>query len=442
VATSSDDRTVKIWDASAGNELLTLVGHTDQVLNVAFSADGKQVVGPSTDRTTLIWDSETGNQLYKLAGHTNGVQDASFSPDGKHIVTASDDGSSIVWDAAPSHEIAAISTSPIWRSAINQDRTRLATRQDQSRFTVWDLTRSEPIMTFIDQGAHQADVQADIAISPDGKRVAYATNNSVKVWDVENNKQMFHLAPNKQNIQPSYVGIPIFSTDGKRILDYFDYPQEGQVLRRVLIWDATSGVQMAELSLPKIEGTFGAIAQSPDGTRLVVGDNSGAVRLFDAQTGEMLSEEHNPSFIVYVLFSPDGKQYIAASVDGTALVRDTTTGNTLFPMLTNSATIYDMNYSSDGKYIATAGLDGVVKVWDANTGKELHTLQASSAQVRGAHFSANGTHLFTTGMDGVIREYTLNIQELVELAKARLTRSLTVEECKKYLHAEQCPNEP
>jgi WD40 repeat protein len=175
-----------------------------------------------------------------------------------------------------------------------------------------------------------------------------------------------------------------------------------------------------------------AIALSPDGTRLVSGDSSGAVRLFDAQTGGKLREEHNSSFVNYVLFSPDGKQYIAASVDGTALVRDTATGSTLFPALTNSATIYDMSYSSDGKYIATAGLDGVAKVWDANTGKELHTLQASSAQVRGAHFSANGTHLFTTGMDGVIREYTLQTDELVELAKARLIRSWTTEECQSF----------
>jgi hypothetical protein len=66
-------------------------------------------------------------------------------------------------------------------------------------------------------------------------------------------------------------------------------------------------------------------------------------------------------------------------------------------------------------------------------------LQASSAQVRGAHFRANGTHLITTGMDGVIREYTLNIEELVELAKARLTRSLTTEECQQYLHVAACP---
>jgi WD40 repeat protein len=163
------------------------------------------------------------------------------------------------------------------------------------------------------------------------------------------------------------------------------------------------------------------------------------VRLFDAQTGEMLREEHNSGFVDNVLFSPDGKQYISANVDGTAVVRDTATGNTLFPALTNSATIYGIDYSADGKYIATAGLDGVAKVWDANTGKELHTLQGSSAQIRSAHFNADGTHLITTGMDGVIREYTLRIEELVELAKARLIRSWTTDECQKLLHAGQCP---
>jgi hypothetical protein len=61
--------------------------------------------------------------------------------------------------------------------------------------------------------------------------------------------------------------------------------------------------------------------------------------------------------------------------------------------------------------------------------------------VRGAHFSANGTHLITTGMDGVIREYTLNIEELVELAKARLTRTWTTDECQQFLHVEACPAE-
>ena len=41
LATGSWDRTVKIWEAATGKELLTLTGHTSYVYTVAFSPDGK-----------------------------------------------------------------------------------------------------------------------------------------------------------------------------------------------------------------------------------------------------------------------------------------------------------------------------------------------------------------------------------------------------------------
>jgi WD40 repeat protein len=442
VATASGDQTAKIWDANTGKELVTLLGLVDQVTNVAFSPDGKQVAGTSFDHTTMVWNSETGDQLYRLTGHTDVVQDARFSPDGKHIVTASNDGSAIVWDAESSHEMSEIAVAPIWRSSISQNGNRLATRESGSEFIVWDLAQRQPILRFTDTDAHQVDVMATLAISADGKRIVYATGNSLCVWDVASGEQVLNLAPTDKDTQPSFVGVPSFSADGKRILGIFDYPQVPTgVERHAVIWDSMSGAQLADFVVAKGNLIGGAIALSPDGTRLVVGDSSTAVRLFDAKSGESLSEEHNDSFVVHVAISPDGKQYAAASLDGTAVIRDMATGKVLFPPLTQSATIYQLEYSPDGKYISTAGFDGVAKVWDANTGKELHTLQASSAQVRGAHFSADGTHLITTGMDGVIREYTLNIEELVELAKARLTRTWTADECQQYLHVATCPVE-
>src|SRR5215207_7662469 len=443
VATASGDQAAKIWNAETGKEIVTLSGLADQVTNVAFSPDGKQLAASSWDHTTLIWDSENGNQLYRLTGHTDVVEDVCFSPDGKHVVTASDDGSAIVWDAEARHEVSAIAAAPIWRSSISQDGNRLATRHSGSEFIVWDLVRRQPILTFIDADAHQVDVMATLAISPDGQHVAYATGNSIRVWDVASGKQVLNLAPANKNIQPSFVGVPSFSADGKRVLGIFDYPQAPTgVERHALIWDAISGAQLDDFVVAKGNLIGGAIAMSSDGTRLVVGDSSATVRVFDTRSGESLSEQHNDSFVVHVAISPDGKQYAAASIDGTAVVRDMATGKVLFPPLTQSATIYQLEYGPDGKYISTAGFDGVAKVWDASTGKELHSLQGGSSQVRGAHFSADGTHLITTGMDGVIREYTLNIEELVELAKARLTRTWTTDECQQYLHVEQCPAQP
>lgn len=442
VATAGGDQTAKIWNAETGKEIVTLSGLADQVTNVAFSPDGKQLAASSWDETTLIWNSENGNQLYRLAGHTEVVEDVRFSPDGKHIVTASDDGSAIIWDAEASHEVSALAAVPIWRSAISPDGKRLGTRHAESEFIVWDLARRQPLVTFVDPDAHQVDVMATLAISPDGQRVVYATGNSLRVWDVASGKQVLNLAPADKDIQPSFVGVPSFSADGKRILGIFDYPQAPTgVERHALIWDSISGAQLADFVVAKGNLLGGAIALSPDGTRLVVGDSSAAVRVFDARSGESLSEEHNDSFVVHVAISPDGKQYAAASIAGTAVVRDMATGKVLFPPLTQSGTIYQLEYSPDGKYISTAGFDGVAKVWDASTGKELHSLQVGSAQVRGAHFSADGTHLITTGMDGVIREYTLDIEELVQLAKARLTRTWTTDECQQYLHVEACPSE-
>jgi WD40 repeat protein len=89
----------------------------------------------------------------------------------------------------------------------------------------------------------------------------------------------------------------------------------------------------------------------------------------------------------------------------------------------------------------TGSEDNTAKVWDVATGRELLTLPGSSGGVKGVAFSAsdNGAHLAVAGADGVIRLFLLRIDDLLALARTRVTRSLTTEECQKYLHVEQCP---
>jgi WD40 repeat protein len=55
LASGSDDRTIRLWDAASGALLRTLEGHTYTVNSVAFSPDGRLLASASDDRTVKIW---------------------------------------------------------------------------------------------------------------------------------------------------------------------------------------------------------------------------------------------------------------------------------------------------------------------------------------------------------------------------------------------------
>jgi len=123
-------------------------------------------------------------------------------------------------------------------------------------------------------------------------------------------------------------------------------------------------------------------------------------------------------------------------------IRDTATGQELLDLSGHTSTVNSVAFSPDDRYIATSSGDSAAKVWDANTGKQLLSLTGHTDRVTDVSFSPDGTHLVTAGADGTVRVYLLKIDELIALARSRLTRSLTTAECRQYLHMEQCPAEP
>jgi WD40 repeat protein len=96
---------VRVWDAATGQETLSLKGHTDAVLSVAYSPDGHRIASASKDRTVKVWDTATGLETLSLKGHTdaviNVVMSVAYRPDGQQIASASFDRTVKVWDARP-----------------------------------------------------------------------------------------------------------------------------------------------------------------------------------------------------------------------------------------------------------------------------------------------------------------------------------------------------
>ncbi len=70
------------------------------VLCVAFSPDGHRLATSSEDQTVRLWDAETGQEVLTLHGHTDIVPSVVFSPDGNRLVSAGADGTVQIREAA------------------------------------------------------------------------------------------------------------------------------------------------------------------------------------------------------------------------------------------------------------------------------------------------------------------------------------------------------
>src|SRR5437016_1293071 len=100
LASASDDKTVRLWDAGTGAARQILKGHLDWVNAVAFSPDGKLLASASDDKTVRLWDTATEAASQTLEGHSSYVRAVAFSPDGKLLASASSDRAVRLWDTS------------------------------------------------------------------------------------------------------------------------------------------------------------------------------------------------------------------------------------------------------------------------------------------------------------------------------------------------------
>jgi WD40 repeat protein len=144
----------------------------------------------------------------------------------------------------------------------------------------------------------------------------------------------------------------VFSPDGKRLA-----AASGDIVK---VWDAETGRGM--LVLEGHGGVCTNVVFSPDGKRIAAGYDDGTIAVWDAGTvrepGIIMGHSDT---VLRVAFSPDGKLIASASEDKTVRVWDAETGMESFA-LKGKGDVLSVACSPDGKRLATAG--NTVQVWD------------------------------------------------------------------------------
>jgi WD40 repeat protein len=109
-----------------------------------------------------------------------------------------------------------------------------------------------------------------------------------------------------------FTNVLKFSSDGKRMAAYAYSGDRG-----VRIWDLTTNQPLSEITLVRTQRSFNCADLSPDGKTVALGDEAGAISLWNAETGQLIREfARLPKSVGSLSFSPDGKWLAAARAEG------------------------------------------------------------------------------------------------------------------------------
>jgi len=367
-----------LWDLATAKEIRRCPAQSYWVHSLAFAPDGKVLASVGSDSAVRLWDIATGKEINPVVAHTGRIMSLRFSPGGQKLFSTAGDSKVLEWDVATGQPRREFFPGPLdatseaaWRPAggiLSPDGTVLAQlryplRQGETDCDVylWDTLSGKEIRTL---KGHREAVER-IRFSPDGKLMASAANDGIRLWEVGTGKELHHLQ--KQSRRSLFA----FSPDGKWLAS-------GGLDNTICLWETTTGKEIR--SWDSQQQFMWCLEFSPDGKVIASADikdpsPGGGVRIWSANSGKELLRFGVKGDAASMVFSPTGRILATAGEEHRQLTKD-----------------------KDGDY------EGATKVylWDAYSGKEIRQFEAPQGTVRALAFTPDSRALATGGGDSSI----------------------------------------
>ena len=445
LATADRDK-IQLWNSTSGEtETTWSVGADQEIMSLQFSAEGRQLLAKTADAVVTFWEIETrqpvlritipdasevfwlspdqqtmavtqdvsgerGVDLWRtatgqkrgirLGGHEATISAVAYSADSSKIATASFDGSVRLWDVATGellHPPFTEHEGRVLSVAFSPDGRMLATGGADHHILLYDLVTGEQIGEPLI--GHDNWVR-DLRFSATGDALySGATGGSLIRWDMTRRKLFDGHTDRVRSLALSPEGHTL-ATSG------FD--------ARILLWDANTGQQLAELPSPHVRPII-QVVYSPDGRYLAAADASGMVSLWDVKKRQLLYPPltYHETVVIGLAFSHDSRHLAVGDFLGNLSLWDVTAGELISATPdAHAGWTLSLAFSPDGLTLASGGTDGRIQMWDASaqavdSTKRLHTRRASipahTYWVTSLLYTADGKTLISGSADNTVR---------------------------------------
>ena len=402
---------------------LTLTGHEDAVLSVAFGTgpDGRLLLASGNDDETVrVWDPATGAPAGEpLTGHTAAVTSVAFGagPDGRLLLASgSKDMTVRLWDpatGAPAGEPLTGHTAAVTSVAFGagpDGRLLLASGSKDMTVRLWDPATGAPAGEPL-TGHTAAVTSVAFGAGPDGRLLLASGSKdmTVRLWDPATG------APAGEPLTGHTAAVTSVAfgagPDGRLLL------ASGSKDMTVRLWDPATGARVGKLHASRLTGRTARVLLGREDTRRSSPDIAARVANWAAQTmynpgaGARVAKllTGHTSAVTSVAFGagPDGRLLLASgSIDQTVRLWDPATGAPAGEPLTgHTAAVTSVAFGAgpDGRLLLASGsIDETVRLWDPATGTRAgKPLTCHTSAVTSVAFGAgpDGRLLLASGSD-------------------------------------------